>query len=724
MSMTDFDTDTPELDHSEPDTGGIDLLITTANQFNARRSWREAAEAYERVLDVDPDLAEIWVQLGHCRKEMGDTAGAEKAYATAAARSEDGDAEFHLAYLLRDKRRLPAAFVSFRDCYRKSGNPVAEAELRDLMGTTSPWPLVERGLEDVFDPAYYMAANRDLDPHQVVPEIHYLLSGWREGRRPSAGFDPDYYVRTFGRLMRAGEMPIAHFHAVGRPRGFRGSPTGPGAWFAPEDVADEAWDQVEPATFRADVRAVVVMPVYKGYKETIAAIFQALNGRAGSNYSLLVLNDGSTDAELNESLAVLARRQLFDYHFSPINRGFVKSINFALRKLTGDRDVVLLNADAYVFPGWFDRLAAHADADPAVATVTPLSNNATICSYPAFNVDNALEIEARPETVDRIAATVNAGRSVEAPTGVGFCFFVRRAALDAVGLLDDVSFPVGYGEENDFCMRALGAGYKNLIAGDVFVYHLGSVSFAKEKNANYDAGQRALTEKHTNYDHLVRSFIEADTTWTLRQRIDMARLLSSLQNGVLFVTHNWGGGIETYLRGRIDALPAGTPYAVLRVHDGHLASIDADPKVGLYTPNLLDIDLGSHAGALTALFDPTVLAHVHVNSFAGLQWRHQVEIMDLIRASGVDYTVFATTMRRSATSTIWSHRTTSTAAFRRPARSAASTRRGRRMRSTPVRATCATPPTVVSWRRRTPGTRRAAPPRICSRPSTRTHPSR
>jgi len=35
-----------------------------------------------------------------------------------------------------------------------------------------------------------------------------------------------------------------------------------------------------------------------------------------------------------------------------------------------------------VADGWLDRLRAHAWSGDHVGTVTPLSNNATICSYP------------------------------------------------------------------------------------------------------------------------------------------------------------------------------------------------------------------------------------------------------------------------------------------------------------------------------------------------------
>ena len=142
----------------------------------------------------------------------------------------------------------------------------------------------------------------------------------------------------------------------------------------------------------------------------------------------------------------------------------------------GGRDVVLLNSDTEVPSGWLRRLAAQAYADRRVATVSPLSNNATICSYPD-NDGGPIAFGQTLEEVDDVCRTVNAGRWVDAPTTSGFCMYIRRKALREVGLFDAERFTVGYGEENDFCLRATALGWKHRIACDTFVYHKGSVSF-------------------------------------------------------------------------------------------------------------------------------------------------------------------------------------------------------------------------------------------------------
>src|SRR5690606_27338712 len=75
------------------------------------------------------------------------------------------------------------------------------------------------------------------------------------------------------------------------------------------------------------------------------------------------------------------------------------------------------------------------------------------------------------------------------PTGNGFCMYIRRTALKDVGLLDAEAFPRGYGEENDFCMRALRSGWRNIIDDRTYVFHERNKSFGSEKESLIKQGR-------------------------------------------------------------------------------------------------------------------------------------------------------------------------------------------------------------------------------------------
>jgi len=79
----------------------------------------------------------------------------------------------------------------------------------------------------------------------------------------------------------------------------------------------------------------------------------------------------------------------------------------------------------------------------------------------------------------------------------GFCFLVTRSVIDAIGFLDEESFPRGYGEENDYCVRAAGAGFALAIADDAYVYHAVSRSFGGAgRDALVARAHKVLREKY------------------------------------------------------------------------------------------------------------------------------------------------------------------------------------------------------------------------------------
>ncbi|SDA35576.1 Glycosyl transferase 4-like domain-containing protein, partial [Methylobacterium sp. UNC378MF] len=373
-------------------------------------------------------------------------------------------------------------------------------------------------------------------------------------------------------------------------------------------------------------------------------------------FTLLAVNDRSPDPELTADLAHLAGRGLFHLVENERNLGFVRSVNRALGLRQG-RAVVLLNSDAEVFGDWLDRLVAHAEPQTApqagsggeagmgaglpVGSVTPLSNNATICSYPRFNANNTMPLEiARPE-LDRMAAQVNCGRAVPVPTGVGFCMYMTAQALDAVGELDAEAFGKGYGEENDWCLRAIKAGFVNLLAEDVFVYHAGQISFGLDEGGEYASGQAALLAKHPDYPARVGQFVQADPGRRGRARLDRARLARHFSGrALLYVTHSWGGGIQRHIDDMIaQARAEGLSVVLLQIDRTRNLEVHVayrSPEF-LYLPNLDSLYLPRDAAELADFVGQLAPVLIHVHSLAGLRWGAARALMDLVAGSGRPY---------------------------------------------------------------------------------------
>src|SRR5688572_14962423 len=192
-----------------------------------------------------------------------------------------------------------------------------------------------------------------------------------------------------------------------------------------------------------------------------------------------------------------------------------------------DRDVILLNSDTEVADGWVDRLGAHFAADTGIGTVTPFSNNATICSYPRTLASNRLPPGETTASLDQAFAAVNAGRRADIPTAVGFCMAIARRCLYRVGPFDTERYGTGYGEEVDFCMRAARAGFRNVLAGDVFVRHVGEVSFSgtgQSSDARRAKAQATVDALYPEFQERLREFIPSDPLRLLRRRADLERL--------------------------------------------------------------------------------------------------------------------------------------------------------------------------------------------------------
>jgi GT2 family glycosyltransferase/glycosyltransferase involved in cell wall biosynthesis len=289
----------------------------------------------------------------------------------------------------------------------------------------------------------------------------------------------------------------------------------------------------------------VVVPVY-GALEAAQRCIRSVLERTEGDYRLLVVDDASPDPAIRPALAdLLAGHEHAHLHEHLVNRGYTATINEACRAVAGD--VVLLNSDTEVAAGWLDGLRTVAASRRDVATVTPVSNAAGAFSVPETNVDWQLPPGLDVTAVAALVQRISPRRRPEVPTGNGFCLYITRRALDAVGDFDEEAFPRGYGEENDFCMRALQAGFLHLIDDATFVYHERSASFGPAKRQLIEESKAQLALLHPSYKRRVTTMLAEDPLAELRARLK--RALSEREEAaperptVLFVIHNGGGGI-------------------------------------------------------------------------------------------------------------------------------------------------------------------------------------
>ena len=196
--------------------------------------------------------------------------------------------------------------------------------------------------------------------------------------------------------------------------------------------------------------------------------------RTTGNYRLVIVNDGS-DGETTEYLRAFCGSRLGIRLIETLGPlGYTRAANAGMRESKADH-VVLLNSDTVVPSLWLERLLECMTSDDGIGVVGPLSNAASWQSVPAVvGSDGGWAVNELPPGYDvdsfaELVACISAKTFPKVDFVNGFCFMIRREVMEAVGLLDATTFPKGYGEENDYCLRAADIGFSLAIADHCYV---------------------------------------------------------------------------------------------------------------------------------------------------------------------------------------------------------------------------------------------------------------
>jgi GT2 family glycosyltransferase len=240
----------------------------------------------------------------------------------------------------------------------------------------------------------------------------------------------------------------------------------------------------------------IVIPVYRdtrGVQVCLRSVLESLPTNR-TRARVIVVNDASPEVPLVMWLETLAANGRITLLHNTYNLGFIETINRGLK--AGRRDAVMLNADTFVHGNWIDRLRTALYASEDIASVMPWSNNGEIGSLVAGGVDECSTKDAI--RIDQ-AASACAVPNLQVPTNSGFAMMMRREVLDSIGLLDGETLVRGYLEEVDWCLRAREAGWRHVLATQVFVAHRGSASFGIEKQLRVRQNRAVIASRYPDY---------------------------------------------------------------------------------------------------------------------------------------------------------------------------------------------------------------------------------
>jgi GT2 family glycosyltransferase len=388
----------------------------------------------------------------------------------------------------------------------------------------------------------------------------------------------------------------------------------------------------------SDPSVTIIVPVYADYEATKVCIERLLEQSSNSGLSkVVVINDATPDSRIREYLAELGESRRIQLLINERNLGFVGSVNRGLALAT-EGDVLLLNADTIAPDGFVERLAAAARSSPQVGTVTPLSNNGEFTSFPIRNVQNSLPATDEILAIDGVAANVNAGQAIDIPNGIGFCLYITRGCLNAVGKLSN-DYDRGYLEEVDFCLRASALGFRHVCAPSVYVGHHGSRSFGNEKRSLVVRNLSVLEQKFPKYRKECAAFIAIDPLRAARQAIELKAPLLDRKPQVLVTGEGAVAAVtQHYARNLVSEGQAALILTMKRRPAGVTATIsDAAGQA----PQSIAFDLAAQGEVKTlfaylrevkpsriGLFDPSNIPPVVFEGLRELKLPHDVFVAD------------------------------------------------------------------------------------------------
>ncbi|MDY0191633.1 MAG: glycosyltransferase [Desulfuromonas sp.] len=244
----------------------------------------------------------------------------------------------------------------------------------------------------------------------------------------------------------------------------------------------------------------IIVCVHNAIKD-VKCCLESLQSRTFPPFRLIIVDDGS-DQETAAYLVdfVIGQQAVLIRHEAA--RGYTCAANAGLRKADADF-VVLLNSDTILTPRWLDRLIRCAESDPCIGIVGPLSNTASWQSIPQiFDEQGDWADNPLPAGVGLDTYAVEVARESNCcypRVGFlnGFCLMIKREVINDIGLFDEEVFGRGYGEENDYCLRATAAKWQLAVADDCYVYHAQSKSYSPERRKKLAAlADQALADKH------------------------------------------------------------------------------------------------------------------------------------------------------------------------------------------------------------------------------------
>lgn len=392
----------------------------------------------------------------------------------------------------------------------------------------------------------------------------------------------------------------------------------------------------------------VIIPIYNAYDDVIECIESVIKNTEFSGNHLYLINDASPDDRIKPMLEKYAKKYKKEIIFlnNEVNLGFVGTVNRGMKE--SKNDVLLLNSDTEVTANWLKKMSECAYSSDSIATVTPLSNNATLASVPKSYYPNDLPKGYTLEEMGKLVEECSYNDFPDLPTGHGFCLYIKRDALDKVGYFDEESFGKGYGEENDFCFRCLNYGYRHVLCDNTYILHKESKSFLESKKELIESGTKVIESKYPEYKRRLELWIHNKPIDYIGKNIEMS--IYSKKNkkvNILYVIHDWDlnhlGGTTMHVWDLIEKMNNKYNFHILTYENGMykvFSYFDGEEFVMDFpmvsnTMNLFNYHSSEYKKMIEKVVDMYNISFVHVHHLLN----HYFDIIDVFIEKNISYII-------------------------------------------------------------------------------------
>ncbi len=281
----------------------------------------------------------------------------------------------------------------------------------------------------------------------------------------------------------------------------------------------------------------IIIPVFNAAEDLVLCLESVFKYTDLMQNRLILIDDASSDPATKKLLDDLGKENVIIVH-NKENLGFSAGVNIGMG-MSDKNDVLLLNSDTIVTKGWLQKIVNCAYSAPEIATATPLSNNATLCSVPEIFEDNSLPENIDAAKMGELVERCSMRKYPRITVANGFCMFIKRSVIHEIGLFDAETFGRGYGEENDFCCRAEQAGYINVQCDDTYIFHKGTRSFGSyEKQAYIKEHDRILRQRYPDQMYRNDVYVRDNPNGFVQENIKIFLDIENGKKNILYVLHS------------------------------------------------------------------------------------------------------------------------------------------------------------------------------------------